>query len=363
MLSFANPGLGFYSLHFIVSFAVSLILTPLVRRFAFKRNIVDAPNELRKVQTSSVPLLGGVAVFAACAVSMAVFGALGWITDAKIGLSEIAGLMLGGFVLIVGGALDDRYRLKPMQQIWFPVAAALIAVVSSITVGYVTNPFEAGTGPYGRSLFYFPAAAGTVFSFLWILGMTYTTKLLDGLDGLASGVGAIGALIIFIVSLFWDNPLSGTSVLALIVAGSLMGFLVFNFHPAKIYLGEGGSLFIGFMLGCLSIISGAKIATALLIMGIPILDVVWVMLRRLFWERRSPFLADRKHMHFRLLDAGMGHRQAVLALWALTACFGTSSIFLQSRQKVFALLALAAVMVLLALFLVRYHRKQSLGNA
>lgn len=346
-----------YSAPMLSSFILAVLLTPLVRRTALKKKVVDIPDEPRKVQAHPVPLLGGIAVGGACVASVLIFWSMGWVTDAKIGMQEVGGLMIGGLVLVFGGALDDAYRLKPFQQVWFPLIASLIAVVSGITVGYLTNPFEAGTGPYGRSLFYFPELLGAVFSFLWILGMTYTTKLLDGLDGLASGIGAIGAFIIFIVSLFWDVPLSGTSVLALVLAGSLIGFLMYNFHPAKIFLGEGGSLFIGFMLGCLSIISGAKIATALLIMGIPILDVAWVIVRRVFWERRSFALADRKHLHFRLLDAGLSHRQAVFVLWGFTAVFGTSSIFLQSRQKVAALAVVCVVMALLAAVMMRRQQR------
>ena len=163
--------------------------------------------------------------------------------------------------------------------------------------------------------------------------MIYTTKFLDGLDGLVSGIGTLGALILFIVSLFWDVPMSATSVLCLILAGALLGFLKYNFYPAKIFLGEAGSTFIGFMLGVLAIISGAKIATALLIMGIPVLDVIWVIIRRLISHKHF-YAGDRKHFHFRLLDAGLSHRQAVLFLYALTLIFGSSSLFLQSQDKI-----------------------------
>ena len=182
--------------------------------------------------------------------------------------------------------------------------------------------------------------------------------LLDGLDGLVSGIGAIGAIILFIVSLFWDVPQSGTSILALILAGSCLGFLIYNWHPARIFLGESGSVFIGFMLGILAIISGAKIATALLIMGIPLLDVAWIVLRRIFVEHKSPFQGDRKHLHFRLLDVGFSQRQAVLFLYALTLIFGLSSLFLQSQYKIVALGILILVMLILAIALVMVYKKK-----
>ena len=256
------------------------------------------------------------------------------------------------------GFLDDKYNIRTKSFIG-PLLAAILAVALGITVTYITNPFTAGTGLYGRSLLYFSGTIGPIFSFFWLLGMMYTTKFLDGLDGLVSGIGAIGAIILFIVSLFWDVPQSGTSILCLILAGSCLGFLRYNWHPAKIFLGESGSVFIGFMLGVLSIISGAKIATALLIMGIPILDVAWVILRRIFKEHKSPFAADAKHLHFRLLQVGFSHRGAVLFLYFLSLIFGVSSLFLQSKNKIVALLILIIIMLILAVALVvAYKIKQ-----
>ena len=201
----------------------------------------------------------------------------------------------------------------------------------------------------------FPDWLGVILAFLWLLGMIYTTKFLDGLDGLVAGVTTIGAIIIFIVSLYWDIPLSGTSILALILAGACLSFLIFNWHPAKIFLGEGGSIFCGFILGVLAIISGSKIATALLIMGIPILDVFWVIIRRI-WQGKSPAQADSKHLHFRLLDIGLSQPQAVIFLYFLTASFGITSLFLHSKGKIIALAVLALFMVILAIGLVIIYK-------
>ena len=137
-----------------------------------------------------------------------------------------------------------------------------------------------------------------------------------------------------------------TASIAIIFAGSLLGFLFYNFNPASIFLGEGGSTFVGFMLGVLSIILGAKIATALLVMGIPILDVAWAIVRRLVYHR-SPFKGDRQHLHFRLLDIGLSQRQAVLALYAISAVFGGVAIFLQSYGKLIALIILFILMIII----------------
>lgn len=150
-----------------------------------------------------------------------------------------------------------------------------------------------------------------------------------------------------------------TALLALIFAGAGAGFLIFNFHPAKIFLGEGGSVLVGFILGVLAIISGAKVATALLIMGIPILDVVWVLIRRLFFEKKSPVLGDKKHLHFRLLDVGMSHKQAVLFLYLATATFGIVSLLLTGKAKVWSLVILAGVMLILGVIVVILYKRNA----
>jgi len=345
-----------HGLVLVASFAAAAVMTPLVRALAVRCGIFDHPDRERKRHARPIPLWGGMALGITLALMGVVAWRMGFLTDAKIHSSQLIGIFLSAAVLIVGGVLDDAFTLRPWQQFFFPLAAIFISLASGIGVSYLTNPFTAGTGPYGRALVYIAPWAGSLITGLWLLGMTYTTKLLDGLDGLVTGMGVIGGVILFVVSLYWDAPLSGTSYIALMLAGACGGFLIYNFYPASVYLGEGGSTLIGYFLGVLSIISGAKIATTLLIMGIPILDVAWVIVRRVFFERHSFTQGDRKHLHFRLLDAGCSHRQAVLIMWGLTAFFGTASLFLQSTQKAFALAVLAVVMLLLA-FVVLFRQR------
>ncbi|MFA4872895.1 MAG: MraY family glycosyltransferase [Patescibacteria group bacterium] len=339
--------------------ALAALCTPLVLRFARAKGAVDLPNQERKRHPSPTPLWGGLALWLALVGVGFIAWRLGLLNDARIGNTQLLGIVLASLLLVGGGMWDDAKGLKPWRQFLFPITAVVVSLAAGIGVQYVTNPFVAGTGPYGRALLYISPWFGSAIAGIWLLGMTYTTKLLDGLDGLVAGIGAIGAFILFMVSLYWDVPLSGTSYLALMVAGACLGFLAFNIHPASIFLGEGGSTLIGYLLGVLAIISGAKIATALLIMGIPILDVAWVVVRRIFLERTSFASADLKHLHFRLLDAGLTHRQAVFVLWGFTAFFGTSSLFLQSQQKVMALLVLGIVMVLLAIVVVVRYKKRT----
>lgn len=341
----------------------SLALTPLVRRLARSTRTLDQPAAApdRKVHTVAMPLLGGLAPIVAF---WAVLGALRLMApDLLAGLATptLAGLALATLVLVVGGSLDDRTNLSPAQQFGWVLAASLIAVLAGVGIDFITNPlgglirldqWRVTAGALSLVLW------ADLFTVLWLLGMTYTTKFLDGLDGLVAGVTVIGGLIVTAVSLRPEVNQTTTAVLALALAGACLGFLPWNFHPARIFLGESGALWTGFMLGSLAVISGGKIATALLLMGIPILDVAWVILRRLR-EGRSPFRgADRKHLHFRLLDVGLSQRQAVLTLYALTAAFGAMTLFFHGWQKVAALGALVFVMALLGAWLVRQsHRR------
>jgi len=343
----------FYLLPLGSAFLLSLFFTLLVKAVAKKQNIVDLP-AARKIHQKPIPLLGGLAIFLAFSLSTIIFWYLGYIEDIKISGFYIIAILIGGIILMIGGFLDDRYNLQPWQQFFWPILAIIIVLLVGIKVQYITNPLG--------GVIQFPVYLGIGFTFFWLLGMTYTTKFLDGLDGLVVGITTIGAIIIFMVSLYWDISLSGTSVLAMILAGSCLGFLIFNWHPAKIFLGEGGSVFCGFMLGILAIISGSKIATALLIMGIPILDILWVIIRRI-WQGRSPTQADSKHLHFRLLDIGLTHRQAVIFLYLATAAFGLTSLFLPSQGKVIALGILTLFMIILAISLVLIYKfKQRHGK-
>ena len=186
--------------------------------------------------------------------------------------------------------------------------------------------------------------------------MMYTTKLLDGVDGLVTGVTAIGAFIIFLFTMTTKYYQPDIGLVALILAAACLGFLILNWHPAKIFLGEGGSLFLGFALGVLAIISGGKIAIALLVMGIPILDVIWTIFRRIK-AGQNPFkIADKLHLHFRFLELGLTQRQTALIYYLFASIFGLSALFLQSKGKLIALMILASVMLVVAISVVVLYK-------
>jgi UDP-GlcNAc:undecaprenyl-phosphate GlcNAc-1-phosphate transferase len=197
-----------------------------------------------------------------------------------------------------------------------------------------------------------------LFTVAWLMGMTYTTKFLDGIDGLVSGITVIGALVIGAVSVMQEVAQPDTALLALMVAGAFAGFLLFNAFPARVFLGEGGSTMAGFLLGTLAIISGGKIATTLLILGLPILDAAVVLIRRVL-SGKSPTTADRSHLHFKLLDIGLTQRQTVLFFWLIAALFGVSTLVLRGPEKLAALGVLVAVLAIISLVaIVAYRRRK-----
>jgi UDP-GlcNAc:undecaprenyl-phosphate GlcNAc-1-phosphate transferase len=330
---------------FVASLILTAILTFFIKKVALFFKIVDLPDtekeDSRKIHHAPTPLLGGSAIFLAYFILLFAFaphflsGNLRW--------SHLVAFFLGALIIIIGGALDDKYNLSPKLQIIFPLMAILVLVLGGVGIEKITNPF--GGYIYLKSL----VAIGPLLVFAWLLGMMYTTKLLDGVDGLVSGVSAIGGLVIFLFTLTTHYYQPDIAFAAILLAGTVSGFLIFNWHPAKIFLGEGGSLLLGYILGVLAIISGGKIAIALLIMGIPILDVAWTIIRRLL-QGKNPFrFADKKHLHHRLLALGLGQRKTVLIFYALSLLFGLSGLFLQSRGKFLVLGVLMLLMFLIVI--------------
>lgn len=345
-----------YVLFFVLAGSLAMLVTPVVRRLAHSKGFVDLPRPPRNLHAYPVAKLGGVAVFASITISVLVFWVSGGI-DFNIVPEQFVLAILGGcLILTIGGAIDDKYDL-PAKYLWIaPALAALVVVLAGIGVGikFISNPFG---DPISLDFLVLGLPASGIFIFLWMLGMMFTTKFLDGLDGLVAGIGLIAGLTLFALSLTEQVNQPITATLAIILVGALAGYLFYAFNPASIFLGEGGSLLIGFVLGVLSVITGGKIATALLVMGIPILDVAWVILQRLY-NGKSPFIGDRLHLHFKLLDLGFTQKQTALILYAISAVFGFTAVFLQSMGKLVALIILFGLMATLILGVIYAYRKK-----
>lgn len=331
----------FYFFIFIVSLVLSALLTLLVKKLALLWGIVDWPDKSgepgRKIHKNPTPLLGGLAIFITYFTLL--FLLRDYFLAGDLDWPHLLAFFCGGLIIIIGGSLDDKYNLPPRWQIVFPLLAIMVLLIGGVGIAKITNPFG---GFIDLSSWKF---LGMVLIAIWLLGMMYTTKLLDGVDGLVSGVGAIGAVVIFLFTLTTRYYQPDIALAAILLVGSVSGFLIFNWHPAKIFLGEGGSLLLGYILGVLAIISGGKIAIALLVMGFPILDVAWTIIRRLS-QGKNPFrFADKKHLHHRLLALGLGQRKTVLVFYSLSLVFGLSGLFLQSRGKFLMLIILMALML------------------
>lgn len=330
-------------LPFVVAFLGALLLTPLVSRFARRFGFVDVPREPKHVHHTPIPRLGGAALFLPFLFAVALTLLLPVERQDPMEMHRLTGLLLGSAIVFGLGVWDDRRELGPLPQFAVQFVAAAIAVYFGITISEIANPF-------GGVIAFGPAVA-VAFTLFWLMGMMNTVNWLDGLDGLAGGVAVIASVLLFAHS--YRLGQYSVSILPLALAGCVLGFLPFNFHPAKVFMGTSGAVFLGFALGSLAIIGGAKMATALLVMGIPILDVAWQIINRLRLGR-SPLLGDRGHLHHRLLDLGLSQRRVVLLFYLLCAAFGALALVLASGlHKLLALLAMGVVALVVLFALAR----------
>lgn len=327
-----------YLATFGFAFALSLVLTPLVGRLARRWGVQAVPGG-RRHHRRMVPKLGGLALYGAfmAAVILAQFLPVARM-DPKEGI-RLLGLLTGGTVLFISGVLDDWRELPAWPQFAAQLLAAGIAIACLIHIEYVNNPF---TGQWTAQ---FPYWFTVLFSLFWLLGMTNTVNWLDGLDGLAAGVTAIGSAVLFVNAAFRLDPhQESVALLPLALLGATLGFLPYNLTPARIFIG-GGASWLGFTLGALSIIGGAKMAAVLLVMGLPILDVAWQIVYRIR-HGRSPTVGDRGHLHYRLQDLGLSQRKIVLAYYLFCAFFGVLTLVVSSRIFKLAALVVLTVIVL-----------------
>lgn len=330
----------------LISVLLSLWATGLIRQAALRARFVDAPDfGGRKKHERAIPLLGGLAIYLSFFGIAAYLFYKGFIPSGYIHLKQFLALAAGGAILIAGGILDDKFNLRPKIQIIFPILAAGLAVAGGIHFTEIKNPFggviNLGIWNLGFGIWNFLLPAD-VLSFLWLLGMIYTTKLLDGLDGLSAGIAAVAAIFIAAIALRPELNQPQTAMLAGILAAVFTGFLFWNFHPARIFLGEGGSTIAGFLIGSLAIAAGTKVATTLLVMGVPVLDVATVIIKR--WRSGKKITeSGREHLHFRLIDAGLSERQAVMFYYLFAAGFGGASWFLGTGWKMIVIILLAVI--------------------
>ena len=332
---------------FVAAAALSLILTPIVRRRAVLLGVVDRPNH-RRVNLNPVPRGGGLAMgsaFLLVALILVVANDRLRIIGAPTGLEpgDLVALLGGSAAAVAIGALDDWFDLRARWQLIGQLLLAVAAIVLGVEIVSVNNPFTSGLMRFTE-----PFAAG--FTLLWVVGMINSVNFIDGLDGLSSGIGVIAAITLGVLSLTNQVDQPFVAVLCFALAGSLLGFLRWNFHPATVFPGSSGTTFVGFALAVLSILGEAKVAVALLVLGVPIIDAFWIIVRRV-WAGRSPFSPDRGHLHHRLLDLGLSHRQTVVLIYTICIGLGVLSLILSGVSQVYAFLGVFVGIGLLLLFI------------
>lgn len=322
---------------FATSFLVSLALTPLAGQLGLRLGIADVPGGRRK-HVGRVSRLGGAALFAAFMAAVLVItllpeGVRPATNDPKE-TTRLLGVVLGAIFVFAAGLWDDARELPSWPQFVVQAAAAGIAMLFLVFIEVVNNPLT------NRQI-WFPWYITVPLTLFWIMGAMNTVNFLDGLDGLAAGVTAIAALVLT-VHMVREGQHS-VALLPLALLGSTLGFLPYNFHPARVFMGSGGSYFLGFALGTLSIVAGGKVATLLLVLGIPIMDVAWQIVARV--RRRQPIgRGDRGHLHFRLADMGWSQRRIVLAYYTFCALFGGLALLISTRlYKLVALVVLGGL--------------------
>ncbi len=306
-----------------------------------KRVSFDSREFNLKEGGKNAPRFGGVAIILSFLLAIfldgsLVFDSLKW------------GIVASSLLILFFGVYDDLRNLSWKKQLLGQAVVALVMIFAGLAVDYIANPFggrEFRLDLYKFSIFGFQfSVLSSLFVLFWTVGFMNVMNWLDGLDGLAAGVGFIGAIVLFLLSVseLVNQPPLG--IISASLAGAILGFLLFNFHPAKVFMGTSGSMFLGFALAVIAVFSGGKIATAFLVMGFPILDAVWVVVQRVR-SGHSPFKGDRRHLHYKLLERGWSQKKVVLTIYLICATFGVSALVFQSMGKILAFFALLILTV------------------
>ncbi|MFC1655916.1 glycosyltransferase family 4 protein [Patescibacteria group bacterium] len=345
-----------YLIPALFSFLLTGILTLLALKLFPKWGLLDRPHKYG-LKRKPIPYYGGLVIVFVFVLSVIIF------TDID---KNVLGVLIGALMIAGISFLDDLKGVSPWIRLIVQFLAAFTIVISGIGIESITNPlggvielnrFIIGV-PFGDNVLEFTILAD-IFTIIWIVLIVNTMNFLDGLNGLVSGVGFIAAITVFILSIGEHNVIDQTTVatIAVILASTCLAFWFFDFYPAKILMGDTGSMFIGFLLAVFAIFSGGKIATAFLVLGFPILDAFWVITRRIV-RGQSPMKGDLKHLHHRLVEVGLTDRKALVLIYLLCTFFGGSAIFLGSTQKLYLIISMGVFMVIMASMIVFYGLKK-----
>lgn len=327
---------------FLTAFGLSLIITPAAIKLAPKIGAIDIPKDNRRMHTKAMPRFGGLAIFIGSTAGMLIFLNFD---------PRIISITVGGVLIYILGITDDIKHLSPKVKFLGELVVAVVMYVNGIRIEFITNFFGEGNSQLGAALCF-------MLTVVWIVGITNTINLIDGLDGLAAGTASIISLCIAYAAYIHGTYVTAGAMLA--VAGGALGFLPFNFYPAKSFMGDGGSLYLGFMLSSLSVLGTVKSATLfaitipVLVLGVPIFDTFFAILRR--WVNKKPIMeADKGHLHHRLMNLGYGQRRATMMLYGITGIMGVAAVLFSRGLYVESAGLGAITMMYIYIFLTDAH--------
>ena len=331
-----------------VAFLIAFASTPAVIALAHKIKAIDIPKDERRVHKKPIPLIGGLAIFYGFIVSVLCFAVIDRPT---------MGILIGATIMVTVGIFDDKYELNAKIKLIFQIAAALIAIYFGTEIRYIANPLSEWFGPQyiNLGLWSVPLTA------IWIIGVTNAVNLIDGLDGLAVGVSSIASVALLSLTILSQNL--NAAIVTAALAGAGFGFLPYNSNPAKIFMGDTGSTFLGFVLACISVQGVMKMyaiisfAVPVLILGLPIFDTAFAIIRRLA-KKQSIMTPDRGHLHHRLLDMGFSQKQTVGILYTLTSILCLTAVVMALKDAMRGLVLVFAVMFMLIVSMIVMEPKK-----
>lgn len=333
-----------------VAFIISFAATPIVKKFAHKVGAMDVPTEERRVHDHPIPRLGGLAIFLGFLLSILLFVDI---------TRQVQGILIGAIIVVVVGAIDDLISLPAWVKFIFQVVAAVVAVGHGVVISFFTNP-----NVFSPPGLVFLGILSIPITIVWIVGVTNSVNLIDGLDGLAVGVSAIASLTMLIVAVFVAED--NVALILAALTGSCVGFIPYNRNPAKIFMGDAGALLLGYVLATVSVLGMFKFyaivsfVVPFVALAVPILDTFFAFFRRLI-KGQNPMKPDRGHFHHRLLDLGLSQKQAVAILYFVSAILGVAAVLLATTGELKILIFIIAFCVAAAfsLSIAKSRRKQS----
>ena len=331
-----NRLIAYVALALLAALVISFLMTPVVKTFAYKVGAVDVPKDARRMHKIPIPRLGGLAIFIGFMVSVLILGNVR-------GNGQMQSILLGAVIIVVLGVVDDIMALPAMLKFVVQIIAALIPALNGVVIQAFSNP-----NIFSDSLYWVLGPLSVPFTVLWIVAITNAVNLIDGLDGLANGVSAISATTMLVIALLASEAEVAIVMAALV--GACVGFMPYNLNPAKMFMGDTGATFLGYILATMSIQGLFKFyaiisfAVPFLMLGLPIFDTCFAILRRVS-HGQSPMSPDRGHIHHRLIDMGLSQKQAVATLYVISAILGLSAVVLTTGGEQKAMLLFAALCI------------------